>query len=273
MWASKPVLKNTILDEIICKKGEEVSRAKAKLSFSDLERQIQNCSPLRNFCDSLRSVVSVHKAAVIAEIKRASPSKGVIRKDFNPAEHARDYERNGATCLSVLTDVNYFQGSDTYLQQAKAACSIPVLRKDFIVDPYQIAHSKLLGADCILLIVAALQHSQLLELAAYANEISMDILVEIHNREELERALEVESDLIGVNNRNLHNFETSFQTTLDLYPHIPPEKIIITESGINKVEDVDMMTSSGIFGFLVGESFMRASQPGSKLKELFFSRV
>ena len=262
--------KNTILNEIIAEKRREISRAKQGLSFSDLEFQIQDCGPLRNFCDSLKSVISVRKPAIIAEIKKASPSKGVIRRDFNPAEHARDYEVNGATCLSVLTDVKYFQGADAYLEEAKAACSIPVLRKDFIVDPYQIAQSKLLGADCILLIVAALQHSQLLELAAYANEISIDILVEIHNREELDWALEVESDLIGVNNRNLHTFETSLQTTIDLLPHIPPGKIIITESGINTTEDIHKIISNGIFGFLIGESFMRASRPGSRLKELFY---
>ena len=264
------MVRDTILNEIIAEKKREVSTAKENVSFIELEREVKNCAPLRNFTDSLRSVISRREPAVIAEIKRASPSKGLIREDFNPAKHARDYEANGATCLSVLTDAKYFQGADAYLEQARIACSIPVLRKDFIVDPYQIAQSKVLGADCILLIVAALGRSQMLELAAYANEISIDVLVEVHDREELEQALEVESDLIGVNNRNLHNFKTTLQTTLDLYPHVPPEKLIITESGINSVSDIHKVISAGVFGFLVGETFMRAPQPGLKLRELFF---
>ena len=267
-----PELKSqsTILEEIVAQKGREVALAKQTLRFDELENQIKNCFPCKPFIESLRSVILRREPAVIAEIKKASPSRGLIRQDFQPSKHAQDYEASGATCLSVLTDVEYFQGADKYLTEARQMCSLPILRKDFVIDPYQIAQSKLLGADCILLIVAALQHSQLQELAAYATEISIDILVEVHDKHELDRALELESDLIGINNRNLHNFETSLQTSLELKKYIPPEKVLVTESGINSMEDVRIMNSNGIFGFLVGETFMRAPKPGAKLRELFF---
>ena len=270
MRASKLNATTTILGEILALKEQEVAIAKQRLSLDEIENQISDLPSARPFIGSLRSVISNREPAVIAEIKKASPSKGLIRPDFNPSEHATDYETNGATCLSVLTDVEYFMGADDYLTEVKQTSSLPVLRKDFVIDPYQVAHSKLLGADCILLIVAALPHSQLQELVAYANQIAIDILVEIHDREELYRAMELGNDLIGINNRNLHNFQTSLETTLELKKHIPSDKLIVTESGINSVEDVKLMKSNGIFGFLVGETFMRASRPGEKLKELFF---
>ncbi|MDD9889515.1 MAG: indole-3-glycerol phosphate synthase TrpC [Gammaproteobacteria bacterium] len=262
---------STILEDIIEHKKGEVAAARARMPFSQLESQLSDDLPARGFCQALRDKIKQKQPAVIAEIKKASPSKGLIRENFKPAEHASDYAEHGATCLSVLTDEKFFQGSNDYLQQARAACALPVIRKDFMVDPYQIAESKTLGADCILLIVAALQQSQLMELASYANELAIDVLVEVHNREELERALELDTEIIGINNRNLHTFETSLQTTLDLSATLPPQTLVITESGINTVADVKTMTDNGIFGFLVGESFMRAQQPGAKLKELFFA--
>jgi len=270
MRVSKLGATKTILDKILAQKEQEVVTAKQLLTLEEIENQIKGFPSPRPFIGSLRSVISNGEPAVIAEIKKASPSKGLIRSDFNPSEHAKDYEANGATCLSVLTDVEYFMGADDYLSEVKQASSLPVLRKEFIIDPYQVAQSKLLGADCILLIVAALSHSQLHELAAYANQIAIDILVEVHDRDELDRAIELDNDLIGINNRNLHNFETSLKTTLELKRYIPSDKVVVTESGINSVEDVEMMNSNGVFGFLVGETFMRASRPGEKLKELFF---
>ncbi len=259
----------TILEEIIAHKLTEVAADKAEVSLAELESRFPATSSQRGFAAAMTETVAAGKAAVIAEIKRASPSKGLIRADFDPAAHAQDYAANGATCLSILTDRKYFQGADEFLEAGRAACSLPVIRKDFMVDPYQIAQSKALGADCVLLIVAALQYSQLLELAAYANEVDIDILVEVHNEVELEKAMQLEADLIGINNRNLHTFETSLQTTIDLSALIPEDKLVITESGINTVADVQSMIEHGVYGFLVGESFMRADQPGAKLKELF----
>lgn len=259
----------SVLDDIIARKAEEVSAARSRVSLDQLESRLLESSPVRGFASALQNRIAQQKAAVIAEIKKASPSKGLIREDFQPAQHAKDYADHGATCLSILTDRDYFQGSDDYLVAAREACDLPVIRKDFMIDPYQIAESRVLGADCILLIVAALQHSQLIELAAYANEISIDILVEVHNRDELDRALQLDTDLIGINNRDLHTFETSLDTTLELAKLIPDGKSIITESGIHNPADVSLMIDNGIFGFLVGESFMRANQPGEKLQELF----
>ena len=263
--------KGTILEEIIDHKKQAVSIAKQHLSLEDIESQLKDCPNPRPFISPLRSAVENQEPAVIAEIKKASPSKGLIRSDFNPREHAKDYEVSGATCLSVLTDARYFKGSDRYLTEVKQASLLPILRKDFIIDPYQVAQSKLMGADCILLIVAALSRSQLRELAAYADQISIDVLIEVHNKAELDCALDLDNDLIGVNNRNLHNFETSLQTTLELKKYIPEDKLVITESGIHSVEDVKLMNANGIYGFLVGETFMKASKPGVKLKELFFT--
>lgn len=262
---------STILEEIIAHKATEVATAKSKLTLADLEASFPPSSTGRGFFDALEARVSRAEAAVIAEIKKASPSKGLIREDFHPAEIAKDYAANGATCLSVLTDEKYFQGHNNYLQQARSACDLPVIRKDFMIDTFQVAESKALGADCILLIVAALQQDQMEELAAYASEIGLDILVEVHNQEELNRALNLPTDLIGINNRNLHTFETDLSTTLELAKNIPAGKIVITESGINTSADVKRMMGNGIYAFLIGESFMRADSPGTKLREIMFA--
>lgn len=264
--------KATILELIVANKQQEVAAAKAAVSLAELEARFPSIDQARPFAKAMRERVQSQQVAVIAEIKKASPSKGLIREDFQPAQHAADYEANGASCLSVLTDAKFFKGSNDYLLQARAACSLPVIRKDFMIDSYQIAESKALGADCILLIVAALQPAQLVELASYANEIDIDILVEVHNQSEMEQALKLNTDLIGVNNRNLHSFETSLQTTLDLAAQVPADKVLITESGIHTAKDVKTMTDAGIYGFLVGESFMRARSPGAKLKELMFGK-
>ncbi len=207
---------------------------------------------------------------MIAEIKKASPSKGVIRADFQPAQIAASYQAGGASCLSVLTDIDFFQGCDAYLQQARSACELPVLRKDFTVDPYQVVEARAIGADAILLIVAALDNDQMRELARTAAEVGLDVLVEVHDRAELERALELATPLIGINNRDLHSFETRLETTLELLPHIPADRLVITESGIHTAADVALMRNHQVFGFLVGEAFMRAHEPGEKLRELFF---
>lgn len=263
----------TILEEIVAHKSTEVAAAKKAVSLAELEQRFPPPESQRGFAAAMTASVSAGRAAIIAEIKKASPSKGIIREDFDPAAHARDYAAHGATCLSILTDEKYFQGHNDFLIAGRAACELPVIRKDFMIDPYQIAESKALGADCILLIVAALDNVQLKELATYANEIAIDILVEVHNSAELEQALELEADLVGINNRNLHTFETSLQTTLDLALQVPEEKLIVTESGINSSEDVKLMVDSGIYGFLVGESFMRAPEPGTKLKDIFADYV
>ncbi len=260
----------TILEQIIEHKQQEITAAKSRISFDELERTFPVVENVRGFTAALRDRIGQRQPAVIAEIKKASPSKGLIRGDFDAALLAKDYAENGATCLSILTDEKFFQGCNEDLQAARAACYLPVLRKDFIVDAYQIAESKSLGSDCILLIVAALQQSQMEELAAYANDIAIDILVEVHDRQELERALSLETDLLGINNRNLHTFETKIQTTLELAQNIPAGKLIITESGINSVDDVKLMLDHGIYGFLIGESCMRAPSPGEKLHELIF---
>ncbi|GJM13807.1 MAG: indole-3-glycerol phosphate synthase [Pseudohongiella sp.] len=248
-----------------------MAAAKSAESQAELEARFPPLDRMRSFSKAMRERVMVQQIAVIAEIKKASPSKGLIREDFQPALHAADYEANGAACLSVLTDEQYFKGSNDYLLEARAACKLPVIRKDFMIDTYQIAESRALGADCILLIVAALTPENLIELADYANRIGIDILVEVHNKAELDLALQLDTDLIGVNNRNLHTFETSLQTTLDLSAHVPADKVLITESGIHSAGDVKKMTDAGIYGFLVGESFMRAPSPGIKLKEIMFS--
>ncbi len=260
----------TILEQIIAHKATEVAAAKAQVSHAELETQLAQANPTRGFQTALVQRVANQQPAVIAEIKKASPSKGLIREDFDPVAHARDYAAHGAACLSILTDERYFQGSNAYMQQARSACELPVIRKDFMIEPYQIAESRVLGADCILLIVAALEDAQLNELAAYANEIAIDVLVEVHNREELDRALELNTKLIGINNRDLHSFTTSLDTTLALAKHIPDDKVVITESGINTTDDVNLMIDNGIYGFLIGESLMRDSRPGQKLQQLFF---
>jgi indole-3-glycerol phosphate synthase len=259
----------TILEQIIVRKHSEVARDSARISLSEQERRARTVNDKRDFIGALRQRMQAQQPAIIAEIKRASPSKGLIREDFDPAEIARQYEAAGASCLSVLTDHDFFQGANAYLQQARAACALPVIRKDFMVDPYQIAEAKALGADCVLLIVAALDQGLLRELAAYAESLDIDVLVEVHDELELDRAVAVGFDLIGVNNRNLHTFATDLTVSYRLAERLPPGKLLITESGISSPADVQSMLSRGIYGFLIGETFMRAPHPGNKLKELF----
>jgi indole-3-glycerol phosphate synthase len=261
----------TVLRKILKRKWEEVADRKGKVSLADLESRASEQPAVRGFANAVVSTAAAGDAAVIAEVKKASPSKGVIRADFHPAEIARSYADGGATCLSVLTDVDYFQGADAYLRAARAACSLPVLRKDFTVDPYQIVEARSLGADAILLIVAALDQDQMLELAHTAAEVGVDVLVEVHDRAELDRALEIDTPLLGINNRNLHTFDTSLDTTLSLLPYIPADRTVVTESGIHSLDDVSLMREREVHAFLVGEAFMRAAQPGEKLRELFFS--
>ena len=261
---------SNILDEILAVKVEQVKTARQMRSEADLLREAKARQDLRGFASAIEDKIASGKPAVIAEVKKASPSKGVLREDFHPAQIAASYAAGGATCLSVLTDVQFFQGSHDYLRQARAACTLPVLRKDFMIDPYQVISARAMGADCILLIVAALETSRMQELEACARELSLDVLVEVHSAQELEAALTLETNLIGVNNRNLKTFETSLQTTLDLLGQIPKGKRVVTESGILKREDVELMRSRGVSAFLVGEAFMRAPDPGSALAELFF---
>lgn len=263
-------MSSTILQRILARKREEVAERRQRETLGGLESRISEQSPVRGFAAALGGRADARQAAVIAEIKRASPSKGLIRENFRPAEIAASYQRGGAACLSVLTDVDFFQGSDAFLQQARAACDLPVLRKDFTVDPWQVVEARAIGADAILLIVAALDDRQMHELAATAAEHALDVLVEVHDRAELERALELATPLIGINNRDLHSFETRLQTTIELLPYIPAERLVITESGIHTPEDIALMRDAGVFGFLVGEAFMRAEEPGEKLHELFF---
>lgn len=260
----------TILRKILARKREEVSARRKRDSLGSLEQRITEQSPVRGFSRALQERVAGAEPAVIAEVKKASPSKGVIRADFRPAQIAASYQAGGASCLSVLTDVDFFQGADSYLREARAACELPVLRKDFTVDPYQVIEARAIGADAILLIVAALADDQMRELAAVAAQVGVDVLVEVHDRAELERALELETPLIGINNRDLHTFETRLETTLELLPYIPGDRLVVTESGIHTAEDVALMRNHQVYGFLVGEAFMRAPEPGEKLREMFF---
>lgn len=262
---------NDILAKILQTKKEEVATARQLRSESDLLREAKNRKDVRGFARALNDKINQGQPAVIAEIKKASPSKGIIRDNFNPAEIATSYAAHGAACLSVLTDMQYFQGSYDYLRQARAACALPVLRKDFMVDPYQVIHARAIGADCILLIVAALGLNQLLELESLAHELGMDVLVEVHDKDELETALQLKSPLLGINNRNLRTFETSLQNTIDLLPSVPEDKLIITESGILSADDVKTMRTHQVNAFLVGEAFMRQSDPGVALEQLFFN--
>ena len=262
---------NDILAKILETKKVEVTTARQMRSESDLLREAKTRKDLRGFARAIEDKIARGKPGIIAEIKKASPSKGVIRENFNPAEIANSYAAHGAACLSVLTDVQYFQGSYDYLRQARAACSLPVLRKDFMIDPYQIIHARAIGADCILLIVAALSPAQLKEFESLALELGMDVLVEVHDRAELEIALDLQTTLVGINNRNLRSFETSLQNTIDLLPFIPEGKRVVTESGILAPEDVRLMLDHGVQAFLVGEAFMRAPEPGTALRQLFFA--
>ncbi|MDR9874337.1 indole-3-glycerol phosphate synthase TrpC [Pseudomonas allii] len=261
----------TVLEKILARKAEEVAERRARVSLAELEAQAKLADAPRGFANALIAQAKQKQPAVIAEVKKASPSKGVIREHFVPSEIAVSYEKGGATCLSVLTDIDYFQGSDLFLQQARAACKLPVIRKDFMVDPYQIVEARALGADCVLLIVSALDDVKMAELAAVAKSVGLDVLVEVHDGDELERALKtLDTPLVGVNNRNLHTFEVSLENTLDLLPRIPRDRLVITESGIVNRADVELMEISGVYSFLVGETFMRAENPGAELQRLFF---
>ena len=262
-----------ILRKILDVKADEIAAAKKHRALSSLRREVESDTEsrraLRGFEAALRVRIAAGDAAVIAEVKKASPSKGVLRADFKPAEIAASYATHGAACLSVLTDVQFFQGAPTYLQQARAACPIPALRKDFMIDPYQVYEARSWGADCILLIVAALDHGLMAELEACAHELGMGVLVEVHDAAELTAALRLKTAMLGINNRNLRTFETSLATTIDLLPRISPDKLVITESGILVGDDVKRMRDAGVNGFLVGEAFMRAPDPGVELQRLF----
>ena len=258
-----------ILQRILARKAEEVRERAACRPLAELVAVCADLPETRGFAAAIEARIAGGHAAVIAEVKKASPSKGVIRPDFDPAAIARSYAAGGATCLSVLTDVDFFQGSDACLGQARAACALPLLRKDFVIDPYQVYEARALGADCILLIVAALDDGTLLELALLAAELDLDVLVEVHDATELERALDVPTPLIGINNRDLRSFETSLQTTLDLRARAPADMLLVSESGIHTPDDVARLRAAGVHAFLVGEAFMRAPDPGAELQRLF----
>ena len=258
-----------IINRIIARKTEEIEQRSRIRPLDELRSRALQQPPTRGFIEAIRGQHAAGDAAVIAEVKKASPSKGLIRKDFNPEQIARSYEAGGAACLSVLTDVDFFQGSNLYLGEARAACSLPVLRKDFTIDPYQVYEARVIGADCILLIVAALEDGPMVEMANLAMELGMDVLVEVHDIDELERALQTDCELIGVNNRNLRSFEVSLDTTLALKDAVPRDRTLVTESGIATGADVAKMRQAGVETFLIGESFMREPDPGAALRRLF----
>ena len=258
-----------ILHKILAVKAQEVAAALSVQPLPKLRDEAKQAAPVRDFVAAIRNKIAAGRSAVIAEIKKASPSKGVIRADFRPAEIAQSYAQHGAACLSVLTDEQFFQGSADYLRQARAACDLPVLRKDFIIDEYQIWQARAMGADAILLIAAALTLKQMQALEKLAHQLGMAVLVEVHDAKELGIALQLKTPLIGINNRNLRTFEVSLQTTLDLLAEISPERIVVTESGIFTAQDVQMMRSNGVHAFLVGEAFMRAEDPGQELAQVF----
>jgi indole-3-glycerol phosphate synthase len=258
-----------ILDRIVAVKREEVAAARQRRSESSLREQAQSRRDRRGFAAALHARVAAGSAAVIAEVKKASPSKGVLREHFVPAEIAASYERGGAACLSVLTDERFFQGSAAYLELARTACALPVLRKDFMVDAWQVYEARAMGADAILLIVACLDDALMADLEAQAQALGMDVLVEVHDAAELERALRLKTPLVGINNRDLRSFEVSLDTTLALLPRLPPERLLVTESGIRERADVQQLRAAGVHAFLVGEAFMRAADPGAALADLF----
>ena len=258
-----------ILDKIVAVKRDEIAAARSTRDIASLRRDAESLGGQRDFVGSLRAKITAGQAGVIAEIKKASPSKGVLREHFVPSEIAASYARHGAACLSVLTDSQFFQGSAAYLEQARAACTLPVLRKDFIVDAYQVFEARAMGADCILLIAACLDDAQMAELEAQALALGMAVLVEVHDDVELDRALRLATPLVGINNRNLRTFEVSLDTTLRLLKQLPPQRLLVTESGILGRADVQRMRDAGVNAFLVGEAFMRASDPGAALAELF----
>jgi indole-3-glycerol phosphate synthase len=258
-----------ILNRIVAVKREEIAAAQAVRDIASLRRDAESRGGQRDFTAALRDQIAAGHAAVIAEVKKASPSKGVLREHFVPAEIAASYARHGAACLSVLTDVQFFQGATAYLEQARAACELPVLRKDFMVDPYQVFEARAMGADCILLIAACLDDAQMADLEAQAHALGMAVLVEVHDGAELDRALRLKTPLLGINNRNLRTFEVTLETTLGLLPRVPAGKLLITESGILGRADVERMRAAQVHGFLVGEAFMRAPDPGAALADLF----
>ena len=259
----------TILDQILATKSAEVAARKQLVSKQQLSERIADLPPTRGFCSALKKQAEQHSPGVIAEIKKASPSKGVIRADFDPVAIAESYAANGATCLSVLTDESYFQGHDDYLRAVRRAVDLPIIRKDFIVDEYQLYEARDMGADCVLLIASALTIMQLTVFKQVARGLDLDILIEVHDQNELAAAMSLQPDLVGINNRNLKTFETSLSTTIDLLPSIPSSTTVVTESGIATRADVETMLQSGVYCFLVGEAFMRADNPGTALAELF----
>ncbi|MGH8655252.1 MAG: indole-3-glycerol phosphate synthase TrpC [Gammaproteobacteria bacterium] len=259
-----------ILAEILEHKRAELEQRQAACSLAGMKSRAQDSAPTRSFSAALQQCITSGKPAVIAELKRASPSKGVIREDYAPQEIAHSYQRGGAACLSVLTDQKYFQGCDEHLVLARAACQLPVLRKDFTIDPYQVYEARVLGADCLLLIVAALEDTLMQELSGLARELGLDVLVEVHDREQLERGLRLRTPLIGINNRDLRTFETDLHTTLRLLVDVYPDRTVVAESGIHSPADVALLRRHGVNAFLVGEAFMAVPDPGKKLKSLFF---
>ncbi|MGI1680191.1 MAG: indole-3-glycerol phosphate synthase TrpC [Cellvibrionaceae bacterium] len=259
----------TVLQKIIDRKFEEIAERRSKTPIDVLYKMIEEQAEPRGFVQSIENKLNSEQAAVIAEIKKASPSKGLIREDFFPAEIAKSYEKGNAACISVLTDVDFFQGSDAYLKEVKAASKLPVLRKDFMVDEYQIVESRAIGADCILLIVAALELEKMQKLNKLALELGLDVLVEVHNSDELEQALTLDNKLIGINNRNLKTFDVNLETTFSLLSKIPDDRIVVTESGIHSSDDIAAMRGHDVHTFLVGESLMKAEDPGIRLMEMF----
>ncbi|PCJ47733.1 MAG: indole-3-glycerol-phosphate synthase [Moraxellaceae bacterium] len=260
----------TVLKKIIARKYEEITERRSQVSEQELLIQAKTADQPRGFVDAMSVKLAAGQSAIIAEVKKASPSKGVIREHFVPAEIAVSYESAGAACMSVLTDRDFFQGHEDYLLAARAACGLPVIRKDFLVDTYQVVEARALASDCILLIVAALNDEQMAELAACSQELGMDVLIEVHNEQELERALRLDTKLVGVNNRDLHTFSTDLDTTVRLLDMMPSDRIVVTESGIHTKADVEKMRQHGVNSFLVGEAFMRAEVPGDALKAMFF---
>ena len=259
-----------ILQKILHTKQEEIALRSAHTPLPQIRAQAATADPVRGFLHAMQAQVACGNPAIIAEIKKASPSKGVIREQFDPPAIAQSYAKAGAACLSVLTDAHYFQGHESYLQAARAACTLPVIRKDFLIDPYQVYEARAIGADCILLIVSALDDAQLADLYALATELQMDVLIEVHDRAELERALPLNAPMIGINNRSLRTFVTRLQTTLDMLNEVPKQVLLVTESGIHTRVDVDLMREHAVHAFLVGEAFMRADNPGAELQKLFF---
>ncbi|OJY97136.1 MAG: indole-3-glycerol-phosphate synthase [Lysobacterales bacterium 63-13] len=259
-----------ILDRILARKVEEIGERSTRVPMAELIARVADLPDTRGFAAAIEAKIEAGLPAVIAEIKQASPSKGVIRADFDPAAIAQAYAEGGATCLSVLTDADFFRGHEDYLRQARAACALPLLRKDFTIDAYQVYEARAIGADCILLIVAALDDSSLLELSLLAAELDLDVLVEVHDEDELGRALEIPAPLIGINNRNLRSFEVSLDTSIKLRERVPADRLLVSESGIATSADISRLRAAGIHAFLVGETFMRAADPGKALKQLFF---